>query len=611
MGVIHRFLPFGKDHVHEVRVSGSEVQQDFIGAGEFKYTIEQGGNGSGPSYQEVSGAPVETDSPLGYSVGSITILFLNISMMIGTGVYSTRKYIWPNCLKLPAAILSGVGSVGLSFFYWVIGFVLSGTSLAVYLEYASYFPNRSGAEAVYLEQAYPRPKYLFPTTYALWYLILSFSSSNCIVLANYLFQTNGHSPTAWQLKGVAVAAWTVCILLLIFSNRLGYLISNAIGVVKLLTLIFVSITGLVVLGGHTRVKNPTSHFKHSFSGTSDQPYGLANGLVYIIFSYGGYNNAFNVVNEVKNPIKTIKFYSSISLLVVATLYILANVAYIAAVPLDELKASQQIAASLFFEKVFGSGRSVKGLNFLIALSAFGNLLAGNIGISRLTRECGRQGVLPFPRFWASTQPFGTPLGPYLVKYILTVIMILAPPAGDAFNFIVNLQVYPNALYNVFIAIGIYLVRWRRGKAKLPRGVFKAWDVAVVFNILVNLYMVVMPWYPPETGADGGSYHFWYGTSSVVGIAIVVLCGLYYVFWIYAIPYWRGYRVRQETLELDGGANTHRLTKVPLAELEEWDRTHDPIGREIDDTSTAGVESKTSSNSGGKRATIIDENEPKV
>jgi hypothetical protein len=46
----------------------------------------------------------------------------------------------------------------------------------------------------------------------------------------------------------------------------------------------------------------------------------------------------------------------------------------------------------------------------------------------------RQGVLPWPKFWASTQPFGTPLGPYLLKYVLTILMIVAPPFGDAFNF---------------------------------------------------------------------------------------------------------------------------------------------------------------------------------
>lgn len=98
----------------------------------------------------------------------------------------------------------------------------------------------------------------------------------------------------------------------------------------------------------------------------------------------------------------------ISLLVVAILYQLANIAYFAAgglrrhfkytgvkadfgptVSKAELEDSTQIAASLFFQKVFGSSGAVRGLNFLIALSAFGNLIAVLLGQSRTIRECGR------------------------------------------------------------------------------------------------------------------------------------------------------------------------------------------------------------------------------
>ena len=64
--------------------------------------------------------------------------------------------------------------------FWALGFLTSISSLSVYLEYASYFPNRSGSEVVYLEQAYPRPKFLFPTTFAVQSVLLSFSSSNAI-----------------------------------------------------------------------------------------------------------------------------------------------------------------------------------------------------------------------------------------------------------------------------------------------------------------------------------------------------------------------------------------------------------------------------------------------
>ena len=64
--------------------------------------------------------------------------------------------------------------------YWALGFFISISTLSVYLEYASYFPNRSGSEVVYLEQAYPRPRWLFPTAFAFQAVALSFSSANAI-----------------------------------------------------------------------------------------------------------------------------------------------------------------------------------------------------------------------------------------------------------------------------------------------------------------------------------------------------------------------------------------------------------------------------------------------
>jgi hypothetical protein len=143
--------------------------QEELTDGSLKYTLEKGGNDSRPAYQEVTGAPVERDSPFGYSVGPATIIFLNISKMIGTGIYSA-----------PSGVLKGTGSVGLSLIYWALGFCTSIASFSVYLEYAAYFPNRSGSDVVYLEQAYPRPKWLLPTAYAFHAVALSFGSGNAI-----------------------------------------------------------------------------------------------------------------------------------------------------------------------------------------------------------------------------------------------------------------------------------------------------------------------------------------------------------------------------------------------------------------------------------------------
>ena len=112
---------------------------------------------------------------------------------------------------------------------------------------------------------------------------------------------------------------------------------------------------------------------------------------------------------------------------------LCNVAYFAAVPKADILTAKTTTASLFFTAVFGS-QAAKGLNILVILSAFGNLVTVLIGQSRVIREIGRQGVLPYPKFWVTTKPFGTPIGPYMLKWAMTVLMIVAPPAGDAFDF---------------------------------------------------------------------------------------------------------------------------------------------------------------------------------
>jgi hypothetical protein len=146
--------------------------------------------------------------------------------------------------------------VGVTFVYWTLGYLVSlngqevrvrqqetttdmpsGSfqlclaSGAVYLEFTAYFPSRSGSEVVFLEQAYPRPRWLFPTTFAVQSVILSFGSANAtgkssivgqpqrnktdsslIVMANYLIAISGHEGTAWQTKGTALACYSLATL---------------------------------------------------------------------------------------------------------------------------------------------------------------------------------------------------------------------------------------------------------------------------------------------------------------------------------------------------------------------------------------------------------------
>ncbi|KAJ6089934.1 hypothetical protein N7467_005150 [Penicillium canescens] len=562
--------PLGKRAI--APVTGGVGQREQVTNGTFQYVGEGGGNNSGLTYQDATGAPIESKSPLGYSVGPVTITLLNITMMIGAGIYST-----------PSSILSGTGSIGLSFVYWTLGYLLCLASGAVYLEFTAYFPSRSGSEVVFLEQAYPRPMWLFPTTFAVQSVILSFGSANATVMANYLIAISGYDGTEWKIKGTALACYSLATLSLVFNTKYAYWFSNAVGIVKICTLLFVIVTGFVVLGGNTKVENPKANFQDAWSGSATATgYGLTTALYRIIFSYGGYNNAFNVANEVKNPVRSLRIYATVALTTVYVLYMLANVAFFAAVPKDEIENSDLTTANLFFTKVFGNSGAVRGLNFLIALASFGNMIAVIIGLSRRIRECGRQGVLPWTTFWVSTKPFGTPLGPYAVIWFLTALMILAVPAGDAFTFVNDLSILPSAAFNLAMAVGIYIVRWRRKKANLPEPEFKAWHVVIIFNILIQLYLLIMPWYPPAAGQYAGDVSFWYATYAVTGVGILLACAIYYWLWAFLIPKWRDYSLRQELISLDDGAQSYRLRKIPNAEVSEWDEKHDVTGRLIED-----------------------------
>ncbi|KAJ7664165.1 amino acid/polyamine transporter I [Mycena rosella] len=501
----------------------------------------------------LGGAPTELGSALGKHVGWVSIVFLNINQMIGTGVFST-----------PESLLKGLGSPGLMLMFWLIGIVIAYAGLSLYLEFASMFPKRAGGEVVFLEQAYRRPKYFFPAAFAAMNVIVGFSGSNAIVLANYLLYAAGNdTPDKWLTRGVAVASYTVASVIVIASTKWSLRLANLVGFLKTLTLLFIAITGFVVLSGKTKVQDPHANFHDAFSGSTQSGNTIANALVKINFAYAGYTNSINFMNEIGgNSVVTVKSASFASLGLVSILYVLANVAYLAAVPSATIKKSGTLVAGLFFTNVFGRRAGARVLPALISLSAFGNILVVLQGQARVIREIGRQGILPYPAFWVSTRPFGTPLVPILLQYVLTVIVIIVPPPGDAFVFlVVDLQSYPSNVSTFAIVVGVFILRRRRNREGLPRHGFHAWNIALVFSALVNVFLLVMPWYPPAAGRYGGDVSFWYATYCAVGLGILVLAFLYWALWIVVLPKIRGYKLAEETVVLSDGSAYNHLTKV--------------------------------------------------
>lgn len=82
---------------------------------------------------------------------------------------------------------------------------------------------------------------------------------------------------------------------------------------------------------------------------------------------------------------------------------------------------------------------------------------------------------------------------------------------------------------------------------------------------------------------------------------IVICGLYYVAWIYVLPRFGKYSIRQEIIVLEDGAQTHSLVKIPLSQLDEWEATHDAAGRKLDADSGSDIHGTSNTTIEGEKA----------
>lgn len=85
--------------------------------------------------------------------------------------------------------------------------------------------------------------------------------------------------------------------------------------------------------------------------------------------------------------------------------------------------------------------------------------------------------------------------------------------------VTDLSIYPSSFFAFLLSVGLFLVRYRRKKLNLPRPAFRAWDVTIVFTIVIQVFLLVMPWYPPNGGIYAGDVSFFYATYVITGIGM--------------------------------------------------------------------------------------------
>ncbi|KIE03780.1 high affinity methionine permease, partial [Metarhizium majus ARSEF 297] len=316
-------------------------------------------------------------------------------------------------------------------------------------------------------------------------------------------------------------------------------------ILRVVLMLLVVVTGWVVLGGGvSTVEDPHASFRNAFatSATSGNPY--ATALFKVLVSYSGWANSMAAWPR---HLRRSVYPGQRGIL--CCRYTARDC------------PERHTVAPYFMGKVFGTAAK-RALGVLVALSAFGNVFTVTFSQARVNQELAKEGVIPFPRFWASGWPFGSPSTGLILHFIPSFILIVAIPLGNAYNFIVDLEGYPTAVVNFLVATGLFCLRCSNPRASRPFKVW--WPVAALFMVGQAFQLVVLFLRPPRGQGDTPPLPYW--LYCVVGIGILVASVVYwFIRWV-AAPKFGGYTLESHNEPLQDGTNVVVYRRVPRKTL---------------------------------------------
>lgn len=302
---------------------------------------------------------------------------------------------------------------------------------------------------------------------------------------------------AWVQRGVGILCITLITVLNGVSTRLAVKIHDYLTVIKVLVLSLISLMGVLVAMGIYTGCPKADNWGGGFTGISTNGASYASALFRIFWAYDGWNNLNYATGELKDPKKNLPKAASLGVSIVTILYCIANFSYFSVVPIDEILKSSELLAARYFIILFGEVFGQKILPIFIALSAYGAVCAMVFSASRVIYAAAKAKLLPFSGPLSTmNKRFQTPLNALVLNYVITVILIVGPPPGAAFEFLVEMVGYPTWLFYGISVIG--LLTMRKSHAHLPRPI-KAWYPIAILFILCSVFLSIFPFVPKESG----------------------------------------------------------------------------------------------------------------
>jgi amino acid transporter len=390
-----------------------------------------------------------------------------VGITIGSGIFRT-----------PAGIARRLPGPLPLFSVWIAGGIVALCGALTLAEVAGAFPQTGGIY-VFIRNAFGRlPAFLFGWA-ELAIIRAAAVGAIATTFAEYLLRVLGFDPSVAPYDGYVHYVAALAILVISILNgvgvRWGSLVQNITTVAKYFGLLFIVLVaisfGLPKTGGHFTPAMPSGSF-------SITPFGLA--LVSVLWAYDGWADLAFISGEVKDPERNLPRALILGTIAVVAIYLLANVAYLGVMSVEEIGQSKLVAADVAARLIGQPGVVLVAMT--VMLSTLGTLNGSILTNPRVFFAMAADGLL-FRKVAAVHPRYQTPYVAIGLTAVLGIVFVMLRTFEQLADTFVT-AILP------FYALGVASIFVFRKRGYNPPFRAPLYPVAPILFVLATLYLLV-------------------------------------------------------------------------------------------------------------------------
>ncbi|GAB3016978.1 amino acid permease [Niabella terrae] len=370
-------------------------------------------------------------------LGIFDLTMIMVSFVIGMGIFRT-----------PVNVAQAAPDILTYFLCWLAGGLVALCGALTYAEIGARMPSTGGYYRVFAYAYHPSIAFAINCII----LVSNAASLAAVALVGSEYITGVVFPQATDTTTPEVMVAIVSVIIFYGVNMLGLKMSSRTQ--NLLMLVKIGLVILLILPVFFAETPPLQEISSTASATPgirDYIKSFGIGLVAVSFTFGGYQQTINFGDEVKNASRTLPRSIFAGILLIVTLYMLVNYAYVKVIGFENLKESKNIAA-IMAAQVLGPKAEII-LSVLLFLGVLGYINGSLLSNPRVMYAMSRDGVLP--ALCGRTNKKGVLVASLSIFSAIAVLVVFW---AEAFDRILSFTIFLDCFGMALSAASIFVIR---------------------------------------------------------------------------------------------------------------------------------------------------------